>query len=193
MSDANHAPFKVELSRPVYIDDLGLQEYVTDITPSEDELKALGERLKVDSLDALSAHASVKLLPTGDVRLQASFQASLTQTCVVTLNPVSSDISSEFVTIYSHTSDDETSTDEEEFADLEDNFDPPEPIIDGKIDIGEAVSEHLALEIAPFPRVKGATFDGYCIGTNGRNEPVEEKKSPFAVLERLKETPKTSE
>ena len=186
-------PPKPELSRIVRVEKLGLQEYTQDIEASDHERQALAERFKIDSLDALTAQVSLQLLANDDVLMTARFKARVTQTCVVTLDPVESEISANFTMTYSHSPDEEGGHDEEEFADLDDDIELSEPIIDGKIDIGEAVAEQLALEIDPFPRVKGAKFDGYSTGNNGKDEPVPEKKNPFAVLSKLKVSPETSE
>jgi len=187
------APIKTELPRIVRVEKLGLQEFTQDIQANERELKALAERFKVDSLDALSAQVSLQLLANGDVLMTASFQARVTQTCVVTLGPVTSDISSSFTMTYTEGPETEGGHDEEEFADLDDDIELPEAIVDGKIDIGEAIAEQLALEIDPFPRVKGAKFDGYFTGTEAEKAQVPEKKNPFAVLSKLKVSPETSE
>ena len=183
---------KSELSRPVEVENLGLRDFTLDITPSEAELTALAVRLKVDVLDALSAHATVKLLPNNDVRLNASFDATLTQTCVVTLEPVQTRHSSEFSVLYSHDVVEEDGTEDDELSLLDEEDELPDLIVDGKIDVGEAVIEHLALEIDPFPRVKDATFDGYSTDPDGVVESGSDKKNPFAVLAKLKETSQTS-
>ena len=184
---------KPELSRIVRVEKLGLQKYTQDFKANDRERKALTERFKVESLDALSAQVSLQLLTNGDVLMTARFQARITQTCGVTLDPVKSEISSSFTMSYTESPDAEGGHDEEEFADLDDDIELSEAIIDGKIDIGETVSEQLALEIDPFPRVKGAKFDGYFSGTKAESEQVPEKKNPFAVLSKLKVTPETSE
>jgi len=184
---------KPELSRIVRVEKLGLQEYTQDFQANDRELKALTERFKIESLDALSAQVSLQLLTNGDVLMSASFQARMTQTCVVTLAPIFSEISSGFTMTYTEGPDAEGGHDEEEFVDLDDDIELSEAIIEGKIDIGEAVSEQLALEIDPFPRVKGAKFDGYFTGTKAESEQVPEKRNPFAVLSKLKVSPGTSE
>ena len=59
-----------------------------------------------------------------------------------------------------------------------DAADPPEPMVDGAVDLGEAAAEQLALALDPYPRAPGAVF-----------EPLPEaeatKVSPFAALRRL--------
>jgi len=193
-SDPVHAPpVSPEWSRLVSVEDLGLQQFSQTIKPTDLELKALIKRFGVDDLAGLTAQVSLQLLTNGDVLLEASYKAHITQTCGVTLEPVVSEVSNEFTMSYSDDADASWGHDEEEFAALDDDIELSEPIVDGKIDIAEAVSEQLALEIDPFPRVQGATFDGYSTGTKAGNEPVPEKKNPFAVLSKLKATPETSE
>jgi hypothetical protein len=56
--------------------------------------------------------------------------------------------------------------------------DPPDPIIDGRIDLGALAAEFLALGLDPYPRKPGAAFEGA--------EPEPERDSPFAALARLR-------
>ena len=118
--------------------------------------------------------------------MEQNFTANLTQLCVVTLELINSVISSRLTTTYSENADDDWGHDEEEFEDLEAEIEPPEALLDGKIDLGEACVEQLALEIDPFPRVQGATFDGYSADPQGPKAGALEKKNPFAVLSELK-------
>ena len=182
----------LEFSRPVQIEKLGLQGYSQKIKPRPEELEALAERLKVDRLDSLNAEITLELLPNNDVVMQGRYSAHLTQTCVVTLEPVESDVSNEFTMTYSESAEEYFGSEDEEDDEHDPDFDPPEPIEEGIIDIGEAVIQQLALEIDPFPRVKGATFDGFSAGVSGDEEPTNEKKNPFAVLSKLKDASEKS-
>ncbi|MEG3617367.1 DUF177 domain-containing protein [Magnetovibrio sp. PR-2] len=184
---------KSEFSRPVQVAKLGLQDYNQNIKPRGQEFEALAARLQIDRLDSLNAELSLKLLPNNDVVVEGRYTAHLTQTCGVTLEPVESDVSEEFSITYSETAEEYFGAEEEEEAEHALELEPSEPIVDGTIDIGEAVIQQLALEIDPFPRVKGATFDGFSAGVSGDDEPVEEKKNPFAVLSKLKDASEKSE
>ena len=181
--DLNQKP---EFSRVVKVTDLGTGPQENELSANAVELTALAERFAIDGLDSLEARVFLTLLPNADVRVDAAFTARVRQTCTVTLDPMESDVSAEFTMTYSQNADEGWGHDEEEFQDLDDHTEPPEPLIDEKIDIGEAVSEQLALEIDPFPRVKGTVFDGFSTGPKGEAEAVPEKKNPFAVLSQLK-------
>ena len=182
-----------EFSRLIKVADLGAQALNVDVEANAQELAALTERLGVDALERLTGQGTLQILPDDEVLMKMTFSARIAQTCVVTLQPMHSDISSTFTTTYAENADADWGHDEEEFEDLDIDIEPPEPLLNGKIDIAEACVEQLALEIDPFPRVQGATFDGYSAiphgGAHVENTAAAgdfEKKNPFAVLSKLK-------
>ena len=182
-----------EMSRIVQLDELGGDELLIDLNPTAQELRALGLRLGVEALEHLEGQVSLKFVDDDDVLLHARFNARVKQTCSVTLKPLENDISCDFTSTYSKEPDPNWGHDEEEFADIDEDIEPAEEIVDGKIDVGEAVAEQLALEIDPFPRVKDATFEGFSTDPQGLEAQEEEKKNPFAVLAKLKTKQENSE
>ena len=57
-----------------------------------------------------------------------------------------------------------------------------DPIVNGEVDLGEVVSETLALELDPYPRKPGESF-----GEHVEFEPESAgKQSPFAALGKLR-------
>jgi uncharacterized metal-binding protein YceD (DUF177 family) len=189
-SDGLDALQQPEFSRIISVADLSGAQTRFSFDASPRELAALSERLGVDALEMLKIHAEMQILSTGDVLANMSFSARLAQHCVVTLEPLKSDISYSFTTSYSDDADADWGHGEEEFEDLDADIEPPEPLVNGKIDIGEACVEQLALEIDPFPRVQGATFEDYSTGSigdaQGQNLSESARKNPFAVLSNLK-------
>ena len=128
---------------------------------------------------------------TGEVR------ARVTLTCVVSLEQFDSDIS-EPVDVDFEPSPDQRPEREGRSAarsrrappspapEVEvgmDDLDAPDPIVDGRIDLGALAQEFLTLGIDPYPRKPGVAF----------TEPAEPpaKESPFAKLATL--TPKTGD
>jgi hypothetical protein len=67
---------------------------------------------------------------------------------------------------------------EDELEPREVKWDDPEPLVDGKIDLGALATEFLILGLDPYPRKPGAVFD----------PPPEERSGdgPFAGLAKLK-------
>ncbi len=70
--------------------------------------------------------------------------------------------------------------------------DPPEPMTDGKVDLGEAMVQQLALEIEAFPRTNGLPFTQYTTGS-AESAPTPTGNgefridNPFRALKYLKE------
>jgi len=134
----------IEFSRPVDVTRLGTGEAVYDIAASEAERAALAKRFDLVSLEKLAAHVTLRRLPGGLVRLTASLSADLVQTDVVTLEPVPARVDDDFALLFGKDADDAAALDPE--AEL------VEPLIDGQIDIGEAVAHQLSLAMDPYPR-----------------------------------------
>lgn len=176
---------KPEFSRLMSVADLTVAVMNIDIEATPDELAALTKRLGVDALEALNGRAQLQILPDGEVLMKMTFTARVKQHCVVTLEALNTDVSAVFTTTYSNDADEDWGHDEEEFEDLDADIEPPEPLVNGKFDIAEACVEQLALEIDPFPRVQGATFDGYSALPKGADVKAFEKKNPFAALSKL--------
>lgn len=170
-----------EFSRPVLVDQVPTRGVEMDIEANPAERAALARRFDLQSVDALSAHLRLRAIAGGTlIRVDGRISAKVVQTCVVTLEPVPAMVEEEFELTYGgEEPDDEAGEIELSF----DDADPPEPIVGGAIDVGEAVAEHLALALDPFPRKADAAFDEPV-------DPPEEqpaKPNPFAVLERFRQ------
>jgi len=67
--------------------------------------------------------------------------------------------------------------------------DIPEPMFNGRIDIGELAAQHLSLALDPYPHAEGVEFEGFGEADedeDGDDPDEPEKPNPFAALERLK-------
>lgn len=155
-----------------------------------DERHAVAEAFGLVALNHLAA--TIKLTPMhhGLVRLEGEMDADVTQSCVVTLEPVEEHVEATFERVFAPGGEgDEANgfawTDEDEIELDSSSEDVPEPYGHGQIDIGAALVEQLSLEINPFPRVQGAQFDGY---SDSPSEDDDTRPNPFAVLAKLKET-----
>lgn len=168
-----------EFSRPIAVDQLKDREKVFKIEADEAERRALAQRFGILAIDSLKAELKLKPAAGGMMRLAGHVEAQLHQACVVTLVDVPAKIDETFERVYSpHVEPADEEADEIEF-DVEAE-DPPDPVIDGVIDIGEAVAEEVALALDPYPRAPGAVFDRPAEG-----EP-EQRANPFAALAKLK-------
>jgi uncharacterized metal-binding protein YceD (DUF177 family) len=152
------------------------------IEANPDERAALARRFGLLALDALSAAGRIDVASRGRrARLTATLKADATQICVVSLEPVRSTIEEQFSVTYDR---DAGRTRIEPVQDFDiDAEDPPDPLPDDGIDVGEAVAEHFGLALDPYPNTPGVAIDAQEQGGE-RTEPGE--TSPFSVLDRLK-------
>jgi uncharacterized metal-binding protein YceD (DUF177 family) len=169
-----------EFSRIVRIDQIPAQGTELTIEAGPEERKALADRFALVEISALQARVSLRAIAGGtSFRMSAVIHASLVQTCVVTLDPLPAKIEEPFSMTFGGDG-------EEDGGELDlslDDEDPPEPVVDGGIDIGEAVAEHLALALPPFPRKPGTEY----VAIEEDDPEPEKRPSPFAVLAKFHE------
>ena len=150
---------------------------------------ALARRLDLVSLDALTAQ--LRFEPTdeaeGAIRVTGTIRAELVQSCVVTLQPVPRTLSESISVLYAPLPAEQPEHEVEVLAE----DDEAEPLPEDGIDVGEAVTEHLALFLDPYPRHPDAPTGPltYSVGKEGpkKSAPGDDKAAgPFAALGQLK-------
>ncbi len=179
MTQAGPAP---EFSRPIAVDQLKDRENPFAIEASAAERKALAERFGILGIDSLKAEIRLKPIAGDQVRLTGHVRAEVHQACVVTLVDVPAAVEADFERVYSPHVETAADEDGDEDEEIELDFsaeEPPDPLVDGMIDIGEAAAEEVALALDPYPRAPGAVFD-----RPEEGEP--ERANPFAALAKLK-------
>lgn len=167
----------------VSLNELGGGPVEFDIVPTPEELKGLARRFNLRSLDSLHASGLVSELRGGAaLRVEGRLRASLTQNCVVTLEPVTQTVDEPFCLDFGDNADViDAATGELVVAPDQDR---PDPMPVGGIDLGEIVSEQLALAIDPYPRKEGADLDAV-LRQHGISA-GDGKPNPFAALAALK-------
>jgi len=137
---------------------------------------AIAKTLDLVALERLEADLVVRGWFDG-VSIEGRWDATIVQTCGVSLEDFVSELQGEFTlravpagSVHAPAPDAEIVVDPEA-------EDPPDVLEGDLVDLGGYVVEHLALEIDPFPRKPDAAFEP-------PEEPVE--LSPFAVLRGLK-------
>jgi Large ribosomal RNA subunit accumulation protein YceD len=139
--------------------------------------------------EILSATASFDVTPKtgGRVHVGGRVRARIGQTCVVTLDPIENDIDEEIDLVLAPPEQilqladlvDEAAKSDEEIPD------PPEPIVNGIIDLGRLATDALILAIDPYPRKPGAVFESPIIADDPEDH-------PFAALKALQPEAKPS-
>lgn len=145
------------------------------IVAEPNERRAVAKRLELQDVAALEAECRLERPPHGDnVRLRGRLTAKITQTCVVTLEPIPAEITVSFERLYvpgwqpSMEGDEETV--DAEAPDME-------PLEGDSIDLGEAAVEELSLALDPYPRLPGAELDP---------DREEDRSHPFQALAALR-------
>jgi hypothetical protein len=113
------------------------------------------------------------------LRVTGRVSATVGQTCVVTLEPVQSEVDEPIDLIFKPLSAGDAEAEEEVVSGEFDAGEPPEVLSDGIADVGAIAAEFLLLGIDPYPRKPGAQF----------TPPAEQgdATSPFATLGRLRD------
>jgi Large ribosomal RNA subunit accumulation protein YceD len=132
--------------------------------------------------EILSANASLDVTPKGGGRFHVGgrVRARVGQTCVVTLDPIENDIDEEIDLIFAPPEQipqmadlvDETAEGDVEIPD------PPEPIVNGIIDLGRLATDALFLGVDPYPRRRDAVFEPPVAAADPEDH-------PFAALKAL--------
>jgi uncharacterized metal-binding protein YceD (DUF177 family) len=179
MTDHEIAP---EFSRTILADKVGTDETVQTIKAKPEERAKLAERLELQSLGNLSATIRLRRIRGGKmIRVVGQLEADVVQTCVVTLEPVPNHVSDEFETIFAPAHLIPAVAPEVEIdAEAED---PPEPLIDNRIDLGELTTQHLSLALDPYPRSPGIDFEDHI---EEEEEAPVQRPNPFLALAKLK-------
>jgi len=132
--------------------------------------------------EILSASASLDVTPKsgGRVHVAGHVRARIGQTCVVTLEPIENDIDEPIDLIFAPPEQIPQLADlVDEAADSDVEIpDPPEPIVDGVIDLGRLATDALFLGIDPYPRRPDAVFEAPVVAADPEDH-------PFAALKAL--------
>jgi uncharacterized metal-binding protein YceD (DUF177 family) len=148
-----------------------------ELVADDTERAAIAARLGLDSIDCLHAHAT---LARKDMRIEADgrITARLTQSCVVTGEPVPAHIDEAFSLIFMPEPDGAHSDEEVELGSADCDI----VFYDGAIiDLGSAIADTLALSLDPYPRSAGAEAALKEAGIL-----TEAEAGPFAALAQLK-------
>jgi len=132
--------------------------------------------------EILSARAALDVTPKsgGRVHVGGHVRARIGQICVVTLDPIENEIDEAIDLVFAPPEQ------IPQLADLVDETleigaeipDPPEPIVNGVIDLGRLATDALFLGIDPYPRRPDAVFEPPVVAADPEDH-------PFAALKAL--------
>lgn len=183
----NRQPETLPWSFPVTVSRLPETGLHVEIEASPAERGQLAAVAGLNSI--VLARASFDLVTVAGSRVHVSgrLHARVGQTCVATLEPMENDIDEAIAVEFAPPDQIPVSArpvQKEEGEDAE-IPDPPEPIVNGVIDLGQLAAEFLMLGIDPYPRKPGAVFAAPEVAADPEDH-------PFAALKALKEPPRGS-
>lgn len=145
------------------------------------ERAALARRFGLPAIDKLQAKLHLQRVHGGTaIRLSGHIDADVTQTCVVSLEPVQNRVEEDFTILYAADAPQDAIAAE---SDSEESW--AEPLPQGGLDIGEVVAQHLSLALDPYPRRAETELPGQPDAAGF----APAKESPFSALAKLKSKP----
>lgn len=182
-TDSRNAPETTEtpISRFTDLNELTVAGSDLDFTAGEDELTALTEWAGVRKVISFSGKVFLKRLSTTRFAIRASFDARIEQTCVVSLEPVTSRLKGELTRELFFCEEVDSEGGELTLSSGDD--DAPDTVTSYKYDVCLPLLEEFSLSIDPYPRREGALFAE-------KSADKEPRENPFAALQSLKESMK---
>ena len=160
------------LSRPVSVQHLPPEGLEATVEATPEERAALAKDFKLPAIHALAGRFRLTGTPKR-VHVDGVVEARVAQVCVVTLETFDDSIEEEVAVDFAASAAASPGGDPEG-----PDYEPPDEIAGGHVDLGALTAEFLALGLDPYPRKPGADFS-----YEGQKDPPE---SPFAALQKLK-------
>jgi uncharacterized metal-binding protein YceD (DUF177 family) len=178
------------------VEDLENKPDTLTIEASEEELQDIARRLGINEMKKASATLTLMREQGGRVvHVSGTFEATVVQECVVSGDPVETNLSEsvegwfadkESTVSFAAVKREKEASQSHGEVEIMDERDDPEPILDGVIDLGELVTQHISLALPPYPHKEGAKYE---FGDD--NLEIDEKsplrKNPFEALKDWKE------
>ena len=194
-------PKKQELSEQEWshfidVEDVDIKPYRLSIEASGEEREDMARRLNVEAVKSASADLTLEREQGGHViRVFGRFTAVVTQNCVVTLEAFDTELSEKLegwfgdqdsaVSFAAAKRERDVAKSQAEVEILPEHEDP-ETVIDGRIDLGELVTQHISLSIPAYPHKDGVAYEyGDDQPQIDENSPL--RKNPFEALKDWKE------
>lgn len=163
-------------SVPVRLDEVPETGLHMDIEADGGVRAAVAAMAGVNEVPQLAAAFDVARHGRDGLRVIGTVSARVRQTCVVTLDPVENEIDEQVDLAFVPPSALGAMGSEANLG--AEAIEPPEPMVDGVVDLGVIATEFLMLGIDPYPRKPGAVFESPQNADAGSH--------PFAALAKLR-------
>lgn len=165
-----------------------------EVAPAENLYPALCKRLDIHNIENFTVQFGLKRNSVNKViQVTGKIKATVNQKCVVSMEPVPEDIEDEFESWYAEPNQavsfakakrERMTEKEREEQPMLEEYDDPEKVIDGKIDLGELAVQYLSLSLNPYPRSADASYDSNYPPMGDEPEGVYD--NPFSALKNWK-------
>lgn len=160
----------------------GLSSFAFDLSPTPEEAAALARLLGVQGLRKLRFHGRLTPADRAAWRLEAELGATVTQTCVVSLEPVVTRIDAPVRRLFTP----DAATDPGEI-DLDPEADDEVEPLGPRIDLGLVATEALALALPAYPRRADAELGPLAESAPAGAAPLDAGEvRPFSALAALR-------
>ncbi|SPF76677.1 hypothetical protein ALP8811_01690 [Aliiroseovarius pelagivivens] len=153
-----------------------------ELIPTDAECKAIATDLGLPALRKVRFKGTLTARGKTDWQLKAQLGATVVQDCVVTLDPVTTRIEEPISRRWVRDLPELEAGDETEMPD-----DETLEQLGAEIDLGEVMTESLALALPLFPRADGAALDQANFAAPGVAPMRDEDARPFAGLSALRD------
>ena len=177
---------KPEFSRPLALRDIGAAPHRVELTARPEERRELAHRFGLEDIPSLSGVVTLRWR-NDEILVEGHIKAEVTQSCIVTLEPVKDVIDEDFTVVYAEQPDkaQEDEPPEDVYAEPRELV---EPLEGDSIDLGELLAQQLSLGLNPYPRKEGVELEEVQSPPEkgAADEAEDESENPFAVLKQLK-------
>lgn len=129
------------------------------IETTEEQRAELARQHDLEAVDRFVADLTIRAWKGDGVIINGRVKADISQLCVVTLEPIRSEIDEEISSVFIPETSKLARQVEREIVLDPDADDLPETFTGDSIDIGAVAEEFFALGIEPYPRKEGASLD----------------------------------
>ncbi len=150
------------------------------IEADADVRATLAKTASLRGLPSLEASFDLRRKGVG-LHVEGEVIAVVGQNCVVTLEPVDTNLHEVINLMYAPGASERLGDSEGEASFEMTDAELPEPLVGGVVDLGAIATEYFLLGIDPYPRKEGVVFEG--------GAPAEPAESPFAALASLRKSP----
>lgn len=182
--------YSQEWSEFVDADEISKKPMTKVISIPEKNKNLVSKRLGIVSIEELVATVQLERNTVNQtIYANGELTAKLTQNCIVTAEPIEEEVKGDFEGWFANTTQavsfekvrrERLSQKEQEDLPIMDESDDPEPIVEGKIDIGELVVQNLSLIMNPYPKKQGVRL-GLETAEDQENDDYD-YSNPFAKL-----------